>query len=228
MDKIIYIILIILFAGLIHSNFYQSNNATYKQFILQEELDKKINTLNNLLEQQKKLNQQNQSNQQDQQDQRNIIPQSTRIVPIPVQTQKPDIVDVRDMNVVENPLYPLYGRSERPIIDMLMNNNMVNIRTRGSEDTYHPVGYAKDTTTNDIFYLMGRQRYRGSSQGDFYLISTDTTNRLKINLLDNSGNQIIKDIYNVPNSVTINSGIFNGKTFEIEQLKNTDLISPYY
>jgi hypothetical protein len=111
---------------------------------------------------------------------------------------------------------------------MLMQNKMFNLRTRGSDDTYHPTGYAKELNTGEIYYLMGRQRYSGSSQGDFYLISTDTTNRLKINLLDRSGNQIIKDIYNLPERIDIKSGIFNGKSFQIEQLKNTDLISPYY
>ena len=167
-----------------------------KNIILSEELDKKINKLNKLIDNSNNINK--------------------------------DIVNNRDINVIENPLYPLYGRTERPIIDMLMANNMINVRTRGSDDTYHPVGYAKDNSSNKIYYLMGRQRYRGSSQGDFYLISTDTTDRLKINLLDKSGNQIIRDIYNLPNTIKINSGIFAGKTFEIEELKNTDLISPYY
>ena len=206
MNNIVLILIGIAFIGFIYNN-YVLNDKYFdtKQYILQEELEKKINKLNALLEQQK-------SN-----------PSIIMAPPI-----RPDIVDIRDANVTENPLYPLYGRTERPIIDMLMSNNMFNLRTRGSDDTYHPVGYAKEVGTGTIYYLMGRQRYSGSSQGDFYLISTDTTNRLKINLLDKSGNQKIKDIYNLPDTITIDSGVFSGRRFEIEQLKNTDLISPYY
>jgi len=221
MNNIIFILFLITILILFYYNQQTINiPINNQQYILQEELEKKINKLNAMLDaQQKQPNLPNLPNPK-QQTQTNNMP---IIIP-----PTPDIVNIRDVNVVENPLYPLYGRTERPIIDMLMTNNMFNVRTRGSEDTYHPVGYAKEIGTENIYYLMGRQRYQGSSQGEFYLISTDTTNRLKINLLDRSGNQIIKDIYNVPDKVTINSGIFNGKTFEIEQLKNTDLISPYY
>jgi len=217
MNQNIYIIIIITLIILIFIKLQSNDNINYKQIILQDELNKKINVLNNILEKQKQQNQENSNHK-------------TVIVPLQKNPNSgsPDIVDIRDVNVTENPLYPLYGRSERPIIDMLMTNNMFNMRTRGSDDTYHPVGYAKETKTGEIFYVMGRQRYSGSSQGDFYLISTDTNNRLKINLLDRSGNQIIKDIYNLPDRVDIKNGVFNGKSFQIEQLKNTDLISPYY
>ena len=217
MDNIILILFFVILSFLFYNNL--RSNPDNKQYILQEELEKKINKLTALIDSQKK-----QSNKNDN-DTSVIVPPN----PNPNRSEPvPDIVNIRDINTVENPLYPLYGRTERPIIDMLMTNKMFNYRTRGSEDTYHPVASAKERGTENIYYLMGRQRYQGSSQGDFYLIPTDTNNRLKINLTDRSGNQILKDIYNVPDVLKINYGIFNGKTFDIEQLKNTDLISPYY
>ena len=217
MDNIILILFFVILSFLFYNNL--RSNPDNKQYILQEELEKKINKLTALIDSQKK-----QSNKNDNDTSVIVPPNSNPNRSEPV----PDIVNIRDINTVENPLYPLYGRTERPIIDMLMTNKMFNYRTRGSEDTYHPVAYAKERGTENIYYLMGRQRYQGSSQGDFYLIPTDTNNRLKINLTDRSGNQILKDIYNVPDVLKINYGIFNGKTFDIEQLKNTDLISPYY
>jgi hypothetical protein len=212
--SIVIIIIIVLFLY----NFISKKQIEYKQDILEKELNKKIVNLNKLLEE-KEIKEKK-------------IKEKEKIVNVPSNIPPnipPNIVDIRDANVTNNPLYPLYNRVERPVFDMLIhNNNLFNVRTRGSEDTYHPIGYAKDKQTNEVFYIMGRQRYRGSTQGDFYLIPLDTNSRLKINLLDSSGNQIIKDIYNLPNEINIKSGIFNGKSFDIEQLKNTDLISPYY
>jgi len=207
----IYIVAIITLLVLLTIKLQSNDKIYYKQIVLQDELNKKINALNNILEQKEKEKEKN-----------NKLIMPLQINPIP------DVVNIRDTKVTEDPLYPLYGRTERPIIDQLMTNNMFNIRTRGSDDTYRPTGYAKDEETGQIYYVMGRQRYNGSSVGDFYLVSTDTTNRLKINLLDKSGNQIIKDIYNLPNQIEIDSGVFKGKKFSVEQLKNSDLMSPYY
>jgi len=228
MNNIILILFFCIFSFLLFNNI--QSNPNNKQYVLQEELEKKINKLTALLDSQKKQQQNNNDDKYDKydKDDKDYKDENYNKTQIIVPPNRPDIVDIRDINTVENPMYPLYGRTERPIIDMLMTNKMFNYRTRGSEDTYHPVAYAKERGTENIYYLMGRQRYQGSSQGDFYLIPTDTNNRLKINLTDRSGNQILKDIYNVPDELKINYGIFNGKTFDIEQLKNTDLISPYY
>ena len=59
------------------------------------------------------------------------------------------------------------------------------------------------------------------------MIPTDKQNRLKIQLLDNRGNQLIRDIYALPNEIKLKTGIFKDKEFMIEELRKTDFVGPY-
>jgi len=58
-----------------------------------------------------------------------------------------DPVYIRDSQVINDKLYPPLGRTERPQFDMLMNymntNPLFNVHTRGSPDTFRPIGYLR-------------------------------------------------------------------------------------
>ena len=61
-------------------------------------------------------------------------------------------------------------------------NNQLNIRTRGSQDTFRVIGYVvnKNQNNHDMggnkWRLFGRQSYRGSSRGEFYLSPINNDN----------------------------------------------------
>ena len=214
MNQQILILILIAIIIFILYNFITSKNKHIKRVLFQNnQLNKKVKMLNN------KINNNNNNNNNN---------DNKQINPNIALTRSPDIVSIRDINTTDNPIYPINSRVERPIVDQLMYNPLLfNYATRGSPDTYRPMAYAKDKKTGEIFYLMGRQKYQGSSQGEFYMISTDTGSRLKISLLDRAGNSMIRDYYNLPNELIIKNGVFTGKHFEIQELKQADLSSSY-
>jgi len=157
-----------------------------------------------------------------------------------------DQVTDRDRAVVNDELYPPLGRTERPIFDQLINGmstgtGMLNhpltsfggvfsYPTRGSPDTFRLVAYLVNTSDKkDIWKLFGRQKYPGSSIGDYYAIQMDDRKSdLKITIKDEMmPKDKIRDIYGLPNEVTINSPLFNPSPYKIIELDKADLTSPY-
>jgi hypothetical protein len=139
-----------------------------------------------------------------------------------------DHVDNRDRNVVNDELYPPISRTERPVFDNLLtslSSGAFAYPTRGFPDTYRPLGLAKSEKSQQMFLLMGRQKYPGSSIGEFYLMSTDKTNQIKIPL----DRQHIKDYYNIPNEIKFNDkdSIMGNDVIKVQEYKKSDLDSPY-
>lgn len=187
-------------------NTYNNNNTNNQQIDINLELTKRINELTKIINENKKTD--------------------VRVISSPPMK---DIVGERDERVIADPLFPPYARMVRPIMDNVVYNSgtYFNNATRGSPDTYRQIGIAKDKVTNETYFLMGRQKYSGSSQGEFYLMPTDRQNQLKVQLLNSSGNQLIKDIYDIPTEITIPTGIFQNKQFQIEELQKSDFSSFY-
>jgi len=146
-----------------------------------------------------------------------------------------DHVNARDKAVVSDNLYPPLARTERPIFDLLANrvaSGLINYPTRGSPDTFRLIAYLVNTDTNtrkDRWKLFGRQKYPGSSIGEYYAIPIDdATSDLKITLKDDiMPNEKIRDIYALPNEVTIKSPLFSSERYKIIELDKPDLTSPY-
>lgn len=146
-----------------------------------------------------------------------------------------DHVIARDKAVVSDNLYPPLARTERPIFDLLANrvaSGLINYPTRGSPDTFRLIAYLVNTDTGarkDRWKLFGRQKYPGSSIGEYYAIPIDdATSDLKITLKDDiMPNEKIRDIYALPNEVTIKSPLFNSERYKIIELDKPDLTSPY-
>lgn len=156
------------------------------------------------------------------------IPQVSNIPYFPQQLNGIDYVDNRDRNVVNDELYPPISRTERPIFDNLvtsLSSGSFAYPTRGFPDTYRPMGLAKSEKSQQMFLLMGRQKYPGSSIGEFYLMSTDKTNQIKIPL----NRQHIKDYYNIPDQIKFcdKDTIMGNDVLKIQEYKKSDLDSPY-
>jgi hypothetical protein len=148
------------------------------------------------------------------------------------QTMSVDQVVSRDRAVISDPLYPALGRTERPIFDNIQQHNF-NYATRDTADTYRLLGYLVNKTTEDlgsnVWQLFGRQKYRGSSMGEFYVIPSHTDKKnMKVQLDDSMfvGDKI-RDIYALPNKVRLNSPFFSNDEYDLIQLPKTDFTSHY-
>lgn len=138
-----------------------------------------------------------------------------------------DTINSRDIRVINDKLYPILNRVEKPIINSIVDNRLNSLR-RHSPDTFRPMALVKERNTHDVYYLMGRQKYRGSNRGEFYLVSPNFNKGTKIPLNDEPNDRPIKDYYALPTEFKINNGIFTGMTFDVQELKNSDLTSDYY
>ena len=191
----------------------------------------------------KQQSQQNLDNKQQQQiQQSHQMQQSQQILAMqqqmnPLMIANPamlrDPVADRDRAVVNDELYPPLGRTERPIFDQLINGMSTGVfsyPTRGSPDTFRMVAYLVNTSEKkDIWKLFGRQKYPGSSIGDYYAIQMDDRKSdMKITIKDEMmPKDKIRDIYGLPNEVTINSPLFDSHPYKVIELDKADLISPY-
>jgi len=143
-------------------------------------------------------------------------------------------VQQRDLNVLLNPIYPPLARVERPIFDNLIKMNF-DQSTRGSEDTFRLMGYLINSNKNDtdkggdIWKLFGRQTYKGSSIGEFYVSPVnDHQSDMKIFLKnDMMPKEKIKDIYAIPSEVYLNSPFFSKNAYTINELPKSDFNSNY-
>jgi len=150
---------------------------------------------------------------------------------------KRDYVTMRDRAVLDDPLYPPLARVERPIFDELIDNMNVNISTRGSEDTFRQIGFLINTNKNVMdmgsnnWKLYGRQSYRGSTIGEFYVIPTnDFKADMKIYIKDNMmvGPEKMRDLYALPTRIKLNAPFFGKEEYEIVELPKADLNSRYF
>lgn len=214
--------IILLFASAIYfvTNYKNQHNnddvikAEYEKIYLelQKELHEKAKLLNSILEKQQNL--ENKYN--------DIKNNKTFLKPPSI-----DPVTERDRRVINDPLYPMINRTDRPTFDYLIRHPTFHgIPTRyRNQDTYRPIAVAK--INNDFYNLMGRRSNPNSSKGDYYLSSLDKHKNIKIPLVDDRNNPLIKDFDNIPETLDINYGILNGSTLEIQELKNADLTSGY-
>lgn len=143
-------------------------------------------------------------------------------------------VQQRDLNVLLNPIYPPLARVERPIFDNLIRMNFGQT-TRGSEDTFRLMGYLVNSNKNDmdmggnLWKLFGRQSYKGSSVGEFYVSPVnDHTSDMKIYLKnDMMPKDKIRDIYALPTEIYLDSPFFSKNAYTINELPKSDLNSNY-
>lgn len=142
-------------------------------------------------------------------------------------------VDTRDRQVINDTLYPPISRTERPQYDILLNYmskrpDLFNYPTRGSPDTYRQIGYlttGPSKNPDDILILYGREKYKGSDLGEFYITSANKFSGLKFML--NNTNSNVKRLYDIPQKINITGNILAG-TYDYTELPKPDLTSPPY
>lgn len=146
----------------------------------------------------------------------NVLYQNVR----PVELPRPlntiaisnDFIRRRDNAVINDPLYPPLNRSS---VD--------------PHDNYRLVGYlVGEESTSDSWQLYGRKVNNTRSQ--FYARPTDKNIDLKIQLEDNMmpSRDRIRDLDNLPESVTLDHPLFTSGSYKITENPRTDFNSLYF
>jgi hypothetical protein len=139
----------------------------------------------------------------------------------------PGNVDIlkRDLDVLYNPLYPALSRQDLYNTKRYMryvNDGLFNLNTRDIVDTYHPVAYLFEHSTNEKLILFGRQKFKNGNS-DFYISPVNAKfSTIKIPLDNKQAN----DIYNLPEKITLKN-MYEG-TYIVQEFKNPDLYNNIY
>jgi hypothetical protein len=90
--------------------------------------------------------------------------------PMPTTMSGTDIIGDRDEAVLRDNLYPPLDRMNRPLADEYLKYKLkgdFGWSTRDNSDTYRLIGYLINSTDRaDKWNLFGRQKNRGSNQGE--------------------------------------------------------------
>lgn len=143
------------------------------------------------------------------------------------------LIDKRDNAVVNNHLYPPLSRVPKPIATSYMKykrDGVFDVSTRYNGDTYKLMAYLINSNDrSEKWNIFGRQKYSGSSQGEFFATQQCTQGPCtKIELSkDIIVGDTINDYYNLPNSLTFKSPLFSTHPYDVVQLKTSSGSSIY-
>lgn len=185
------IIILIALAFVIYNHYMLLQENRNLKSSLQLSVDNKINSLNNA----------NNSN--------NSMPINTPINPMPLVPPVPPIghmIREYDRRTLEDPLTPPFKRDDYMIPSQMIRPDIYGVYTRGAPGVFKKMGYAK-TDENGADYklltLMGRQKYQGSTQYEYYVTSTNRDDNIKF-YIDN-----------------IKRELYDGDKITVKQLNNT-------
>ena len=141
-----------------------------------------------------------------------------------------NIVEIRDRKVVSDKLYPPLNRTDNKTHEELVKNintRGMYIQTNDINDKYRLVAYVTNNSEerdagNNNWKLFARQKDRNIS--DFYMKPTDNNNDMKVPITDDIviGDRL-RDIYNIPKQLTLNSPLFNKNPYNVVEIPKADL-----
>jgi len=144
--------------------------------------------------------------------------------------EKNNNVEKRDRKVVEDQLYPPINRADNKTHSELIKNineRTMYIQTNDINDKYRLVAYVTNNSEekdagNNNWKLFARQKDRNISE--FYMKPTDNNNDMKVPITDNIVvGERLRDIYNIPTQLTLNSPLFNNNPYNVVEIPKADL-----
>ena len=125
------------------------------------------------------------------------------IIPPPTVGQ---LIKDYDRRTIDDPLTPPFKRDDYMVPAQIVRPDLYGVYTRGAPGVFKKMGYLKDDTATDYKFLtlMGRQKYQGSTQYEYYVTSTNRDDSIKFYIDD-----IRKELY-------------DGDKVKVKQLGNTD------
>jgi hypothetical protein len=108
-----------------------------------------------------------------------------------------------DHHALGDPLVPPYKRDDYNVNPSLVYPTLYSIPTRGHPTGFRRMGYltnleADNTDQYKFLILMGRQKYRGSSQYEYYIVSSSKESNIKIDLENQKKELTTDDTLTIP------------------------------
>lgn len=108
-----------------------------------------------------------------------------------------------DHHALGDPLVPPYKRDDYNVNPSLVYPTLYSVPTRGHPTGFRRMGYltnleANNTDQYKFLILMGRQKYRGSSQYEYYVVSSSKESNIKIDLENQKKELNTDDTLSIP------------------------------
>jgi hypothetical protein len=124
-----------------------------------------------------------------------------------------------DRRTIDDPLTPPFKRDDYMIPSQVVRPDIYGAYTRGAPGVFKKMGYVKtDEAGADykILSLMGRQKYQGSTQYEYYVTSTNRDDTIKF-YIDNVRKELFTgDTITVPQLGTVVYNVYIDKELDLE------------
>jgi len=123
-----------------------------------------------------------------------------------------------DYRTYNDDLTPPFKRDDYMIPPQLIYPNQFGLYTKGMPGNFRKMGYLKnlDVSDNKFLTLMGRQKYAGSTQYEYYVTSTNKDENLKFYLNKNKRELYDGDTVSVPQLGNIQYEVIIDKNLDYE------------
>lgn len=108
-----------------------------------------------------------------------------------------------DQRALHDPLMPPFKRDENNMMPELVYPSLYSLPTRGYSTSFKRMGYLTNTEAENsdkykFLILMGRQKYRNSSQFEYYVVSSSKESNIKFDLERQKKELNTDDVIKVP------------------------------
>ena len=207
-DKTYFLIIIIIAICIIlynHYNLFQENKNLKAS--LQLSTDNKINSIQNLQPSLSTMNHPVAS------------PVSHLSQPPPPPPSIGQVVRDYDRRTIDDPLTPPFKRDDYMIPSQVIRPDIYGSYTRGAPGVFKKMGYVKTEEAGadyKILSLIGRQKYQGSTQYEYYVTSTNRDDTIKF-YIDNVRKELFTgDTITVPQLGTVVYNVYIDKELDLE------------
>lgn len=193
-NKMFYLIIIIIALSFIAYHYYILNNPIYYQ-------NKEIST----------------------QPIQNTV--ATSLLPPPIPSPVPPVpvgqkLREYDYRALNDELTPPFKRDDYYVPPQLLYPREFGLYTRGAPGIFRKMGYVQNLNSTDYKFLtlMGRQKYQGSTQYEYYVTSTNKDSNIKF-YLDNYKKELYDgDTVNIPQLNNEQYTVFIDKNLDFEYI----------
>ncbi len=124
-----------------------------------------------------------------------------------------------DRRTIDDPLTPPFKRADYMIPSQVVRPDIYGAYTRGAPGVFKKMGYVKTEEAGadyKILSLMGRQKYQGSTQYEYYVTSTNRDDTIKF-YIDNVRKELFTgDTITVPQLGTVVYNVYIDKELDLE------------
>ncbi len=213
-DKTYFLIIIVIAVCIVlynHYNLFQENRNLRAS--LQLSTDNKINNIQNS---------QNINSVQPVQPVQPVLTQPISRISSPSSPPPPTIgqlVRDYDRRTIDDPLTPPFKRDDYMIPSQVVRPDMYGAFTRGAPGVFKKMGYVKTEEAGadyKILSLLGRQKYQGSTQYEYYVTSTNRDDTIKFYIDGVRKELFTGDTITVPQLGTVVYNVYIDKELDLE------------